>query len=233
MPANPLTPTKTVRRRHPKMLPDGARSELGGTLRTARDRMTVDWLPDGGFRIGEFCGFYLCDLHLRENAPCGECRAPHVHICHRETNPNRTRVKVKYEWWVEDSTIRGGLIRRVSSEMIHSYFEYMTTEYPADADHGMLAVQLHGPNNGQPWGTAGARGMLRRAGYRVELGRIKPRQFRHTLTNEVLDAADGKAAVARDALGWKSAEMVDEVYGHADIHDPTLADALCKAWGQR
>ncbi|WP_326615794.1 hypothetical protein OG863_00970 [Streptomyces decoyicus] len=67
----------------------------------------MDWLSDGGFRIGEFCGFYLCDLHLRENAPCGECRAPHLHICHRETNPNRARVKVKYEWWVEDSTIHG------------------------------------------------------------------------------------------------------------------------------
>lgn len=34
--------------------------------------------------------------------------------------------------------------------MIHSDFGYMTTEYPTNADHGMLAVQLHGPNKGLP-----------------------------------------------------------------------------------
>ena len=28
--------------------------------------------------------------------------------------------------------------------MVHAYFEYMTTEYPAEARHGMLLVQLHG-----------------------------------------------------------------------------------------
>ena len=35
------------------------------------------------------CGLHLVDLHLREGAACGQCRAPHLHVCHRPENPNR------------------------------------------------------------------------------------------------------------------------------------------------
>jgi hypothetical protein len=140
MPANPLTTGKTVRRRHPKMPPEGARSQLIETLPTARDRMVVTWLADGGFRIGELCGLHLIDLHLREGAACGDCRSPHVHICHRETNPNRARVKTKQPWVLDAGTVRGGTIRRASPAMIHTYFEYLTTEYPRSAEHGMLLL---------------------------------------------------------------------------------------------
>jgi hypothetical protein len=131
------------------MPPDGATERLTGTLATARDRMTVTWLAHGGFRVGEFCGLHLVDLHLREAAGCGECRPPHVHICHREANRNRSRAKTKHEWRVEDGVVCGGLIRRVSPAMIHAYFEYLTTEYPPDAGHGMLLVQLRGPGAGR------------------------------------------------------------------------------------
>ncbi|MEU6047899.1 DUF6262 family protein [Streptomyces griseus] len=37
-----------------------------------------------------------------------------------------------------------GLIKRVSPAMVHTYFEYVTTEYPRGAGHGMLLVQLRG-----------------------------------------------------------------------------------------
>jgi len=47
MPANPLAPARP-RRRHPKMPPEGARKRLAETLPSARDRMTVTWLADGG-----------------------------------------------------------------------------------------------------------------------------------------------------------------------------------------
>jgi hypothetical protein len=136
-------------------------------------------------RVGEFCGLHLADLHLREAAECGECRAPHVYICHREANQNRARAKTKYEWRIEDGVVCGGLIRRVSPPMIHTYFEYMTAKYPADAGHGMLLVQLHGPNAGQPGAAAGVRGMLRRAGIREEMGRIRPHQWRGWFTTNV------------------------------------------------
>ncbi len=232
MPANPLAPRR-VRRRHPKMLPDGARGQLARAVATARDRLVVTWLSDGGFRIGELCGLHLADLHLQENAPCGDCRCPHVHVCHRDGNVNRARAKTKCPWSLEAGVIRGGMVRRVSPAMIHAYFEYMTTEYPASAGHGMLLVQLHGPGHGQPWAAAAARGMLRRAGQRAGLGHIRPHAFRHSFASAVLDASGGNLLAARDAGGWASVTVVDEVYAHADIHDPVFDAALRQVWGEQ
>jgi integrase len=178
------------------------------------------------------CGLHLADLHLRENAGCGECRPPHVHICHRETNPNHARAKTKHSWAVEGGTVTGGLIRRASPAMIHTYFEYMTTQYPRDAEHGMLLVQLHGPRCGEPWAAAGVRGMLRRAGAREELGRIRPHQFRHGFATSVLDKSDGNTVIAREAGGWASATTVEEIYGHPGAHDPKFAAALSHVWNE-
>jgi integrase len=64
VPSNPLTPSKVVRRRHPNLHPESARERLIDVVSTARDRMVVTWLADGGFRIGELCGLHLVDLHL-------------------------------------------------------------------------------------------------------------------------------------------------------------------------
>lgn len=230
MPANPLAPTR-VRRRHPKMAPEGAKERLLEVVTTARDRMVVSWLVDGGFRIGEFCGLHLADLHLREGAGCGQCRSPHVHVCHRPGNANRAAAKTKPEWILEDGTVHGGLIKRVSPAMIHTYFEYLTTEYPRESGHGMLLVQLHGPRHGQPWTTDAARGMLRRAGNRAGLGKVRPHMMRHSFATAVLDASGGNLVVTRDAGGWASATTVDEIYAHADVHDPVFDRALRHVWG--
>ena len=32
--------------------------------------------------------------------------------------------------------------------------------------------------------------------------------------------------------GWASAAMVDEVYGHVDVHDPAFDAALRTVWGE-
>lgn len=231
MPANPLAP-KGPRRRHPKMLPDGARESLLVAVNSARDRLTVTWLADGGLRIGELCGLHLADLHLRENAGCGECHPPHLHVCHRPGNPNGAEAKTKHPWRTEAGTVTGGLVKLVSPAMVHSYFEYMTSEYPRGAGHGMLLVQLHGPAAGRPLAPVGARRMLARAGKRAGLGTIKPHAFRHSFTSGVLDSSGGNLLIARDAGGWASAAMVDEVYGHVDVHDPAFAAALRKVWGE-
>jgi integrase len=230
MPANPLAP-KRPRRRHPKMLPDGARERLLEVVNAARDRLMVTWLADGGLRIGELCGLHLVDLHLRENAACGECRGPHLHVCHRPDNPNRAEAKTKHPWRTEHGTVTGGLIKRVSPAMIHTYFNYLTTEYPRGSGHGMLLVQLHGGGAGQPWAPVGARRMLARAGKRAGLGVVKPHAFRHTFASAVLDAAHGNLLIARDAGGWASSSTVDEVYGHVDVHDPAFDAALRTVWG--
>jgi integrase len=232
LPANPLAPA-AARRRHPKMLPEGARDKLVAVASTARDRLVITWLSDGGFRVGELCGLHLADLHLREDAGCGECRAPHVHVCHRAGNPNRAAAKTKPEWSIQDGTVCGGLIKRVSPAMVHTYFEYLTSEYPRPGPgHGMLLVQLAGPGHGQPWAADAARGMLRRAGQRAGLGRIRPHAFRHSFTTAVLDASGGNLLIARDAGGWASASIVEEIYAHVDVHDPAFDAALRTVWGE-
>ncbi len=234
MPANPLAPRRGTRRRHPKMLPDGARPELMEVMNTARDRLVVTWLSDASLRIGGLTGLHLVDLHLRPDAACGECKSPHLHVCHRSGNANRAAAKIKPDWWLRDGVITGGEIVRVSPAMIRTYFQYMTTEYAKHAaDHGMLLIQLSGPRRGQPWTADAARGMLRRAGRRANLpGRIKPHAFRHTFTNAVLDATDGDMLVAREAGNWASVQTVEEVYGHPDLHSPEFQAALSAVWGE-
>jgi len=232
MPANPLAPGGP-HRRHPKMLPDGAREKLLAGVNSARDRLVVTWLADGGLRIGELCGLHLADLHLRDGAACGQCRTPHVHVCHRPGNPNGAEAKTKLAWRMEEATVTGGLIKRVSPAMVHAYFDYMTSEYPrGQASHGMLLVQQHGAGTGQPWATTGARRMLGRAGERAGLGRVKPHAFRHSFTSAVLDASGGNLLIARDAGGWASTAVVDEIYAHVDVHDAAFDAALRAVWSE-
>lgn len=231
MPANPLSP-KGPHRRHPKMLPDGARDKLLAAVHSARDALVVTWLADGGLRVGELCGIHLVDLHLRDNAACGQCRSPHLHVCHRPGNPNGAQAKTKHPWRVEDGTVTGGLIKRVSPAMVHTYFDYLTSEYPRGAGHGLLLVQLHGAGAGQPWAPVGVRRMLARAGNRAGLGAVRPHAFRHNFASAVLDAAGGNLLIARDAGGWASAATVDEVYGHVDVHDPAFDAALRTVWDE-
>ncbi|WP_249400159.1 tyrosine-type recombinase/integrase [Streptomyces argyrophylli] len=231
MDTNPLAP-KEEKRRHKKMLPDGAREVLLEEVNSARDRVVVEWLSDGGFRIGELCGLHLADLHLREDAACGECRAPHAHVCHRDGLVTDARAKTKWPWEFDGQVVRGGLIKRVSPAMIHAYFDYMTTEYPRGTAHGMLLVQQHGPGRGMPWAPEGARKMLKRAGRRAGLGLIRPHMFRHTWANAVLDAANGNLVIVRDAGGWASTETVEEIYAHVDVNDPAFSAALMATWGE-
>jgi integrase len=231
MDANPLAP-KLHRRRHPKMLPDGARDYLLEEAGSERDRLTVHWLADGCLRVGELCGLHLVDLHLRPDAACGECRWPHVHVCHRDGLVNEARAKTKHPWDVgSDGVVRGGLVKRVSPAMVHSYFAYMMNEYPREAEHGMLLVQQYGPGRGLPWAPEGARKMISRAGERAGLGRVRPHAFRHNFTTAVLEASGGDLVIARDAGGWASVEVVEEIYAHVDIHDAAFDAALRAVWG--
>jgi hypothetical protein len=48
LPANPLALPR-LRRRHPKLPPEGAREKLLEAVGTARDQLVVTWLADGGF----------------------------------------------------------------------------------------------------------------------------------------------------------------------------------------
>ena len=111
--------------------------------------------------------------------------------------------------------------------------EYVTSEYP----RGIGARDAAGPaarpgRRASRWAPVGARRMLARAGKRAGLGAVKPHAFRHSFTSAVLDASGGNLVIARDAGGWASAAMVDEVYGHVDVHDAAFDAALRTVWGE-
>lgn len=233
MQSNPLMPKQTSRSRSVKLPPVGAKAALTEVALSARNRMITIWLADSGMRVGELCGLHLVDLHLRASAACGEVREPHVHICHRENNPNGARVKTKQRWSQDrNGTIVGGKVRLASPAMLHAYFEYMTSEYPVDASHGMLIVSLAGPSRGEPLTTDGVRAMLRRNGARADIGHVIPHAFRHQFATDVMAISDGNTIITREAGGWASAATVEQVYTHSGPDDPAFRTALQKVWGE-
>lgn len=192
MAANPLS-HGTPPRKHPRMLPTGAAEALLGAVRTARDRMIVVWLRDSGMRIGELCGLWFCDLHLRRDHPCGERASPHAHLVKR-INPNRAAAKRGFPATIVDGMITGGIVRRVSPAMIDSYHEYLAEDYHrvrALADTDLVLVQLAGDRVGAGLSTHGARQMITRAGTRAGLGSVKPHAFRHTWATALTEATGG------------------------------------------
>src|ERR1035437_5507806 len=54
----------------------------------------------------------------------------------------------------------------------------------------------------------------------------------HAFTTAVLDASGGNLLIARDAGGWASTAVVDEIYAHVDVHDAAFDAALRKVWGE-
>jgi integrase len=231
--ANPLS-SGTLPRRHPRMLPDGTSAAMLTAVRTARDRMIVTWLADSGMRIGELCGLWFCDLHLRRDHPCGERRSPHVHVVKR-INPNRAAAKRGYPAAVVDGVVTGGIVRRASPAMIDSYHEYLAEDYHrvrALAQTELVLVQLAGERMGAGLSTHGARQMIERAGRRAGLGLVKPHAFRHTWATALTEATGGNTKAVADEGGWASAQTVEQTYAHL-AGDATLQAALERVWTQQ
>jgi integrase len=230
--ANPLS-HGAAPRKFPRTLPDGTRQAVLDAVRTARDRMIVTWLSDSGMRIGELCGLWFCDLHLRKDHPCGERKGPHVHVVKR-VNPNRASAKTGFPAVVVDGIVSGGTIRRASLAMVASYHVYLAEDYHrirALAQTDLVLVQLVGKRTGEALSTHGARQMLERAGRRAGLGLIKPHAFRHTWATALTEATGGNTKAVADEGGWMSARTVEATYAHL-AEDPALEAALKQIWGE-
>lgn len=232
MASNPLS-HGVPPRRHPRLLPEGAAAAMLAAVRTARDRMIVTWLADSGLRIGELCGVWFCDLHLRTDHPCGERKGPHVHIVRRR-NTNGASAKTGRPARVVAGVVTGGTVRRASPAMVTTYHEYLIEDYHrvrAPADGLLVLVQLTGEHAGAGLSTHGARQMLERAGLRAGLGVIKPHAFRHSWATALTEATGGNTSAVADEGGWASAATVEETYAHM-AGDAGLEAALQRVWGQ-
>jgi integrase len=230
--SNPLT-RGAPPRRHPRLLPDGARDAMLAAVRTARDRMIVTWLSDSGMRIGELCGLWFCDLHLSADHRCGERKGPHVHVVKRR-NLNGASAKTGRPVKIVEGVITGGTIRRASPAMVDIYHEYVAEDYfrvRAVAQTDLVLVHTVGATAGQPLSTHGARQMLERAGRRAGLGSVKPHAFRHTWATALTEATGGNTKAVADEGGWSSSQTVEETYAHL-AGDPTLEAALATIWSQ-
>jgi len=230
---NPLSHGRAARR-HPRMLPDGAAEAMLASVRTARDRMIVRWLADSGMRIGELCGLWFCDLHLRKDHPGGERKGPHAHVVKR-LNPNRASAKTGFPAAMVDGMVTGGIVRRASPGMVDSYLEYLAEDYHRVrglAQTDLLLVQLAGERAGEPLTTHGARQMIERAGRRAGLGLIKPHAFRHTWATALTEATGGDTKSVADEGGWANSQTVDETYAHV-AGNPVLEAALQRIWGEK
>lgn len=233
LPANPLAPT--VPRRHPKLLPDGAVTALLEHATTARDRMIITWLRDGGVRAGELCGLHFSDLHLQSNHECGEMPPPHVHVLLRENNPNRARAKLGRSPELTQvrggTVVRGGSIRRVSPAMVDTYYDYVTTDYHrvrSLPDHDLVLVALRN-RVGAAFTVHGVEQMLARTAKRAGLAHVIPHSFRHTWATALYEGSDGDTLMIAQAGGWSSATTVETTYAHVSGSDDANA-ALDRVW---
>lgn len=232
MASNPLSHGAPPRR-HPRLLPEGAAAAMLAAVRTARDRMIVTWLADSGLRVGELCGVWFCDLHLRADHPCGERKGPHLHVVQRR-NTNGASAKTGRPARVVDGIVTGGTVRRASPAMVATYHEYLIEDYHrlrGVADGSLVLVQLTGEHAGAGLSTHGARQMLGRAGRRAGLGVIKPHAFRHSWATALTEATGGNTNAVADEGGWASAATVEETYAHL-AGDGGLEAALQRVWGQ-
>ncbi len=233
MTSNPLS-IGLAPKRHPRLLPDGTIDAMLEAVTTARDRMIVTWLADSGMRIGELCGLWFCDLHLRRDHPCGERRSPHVHILKR-VNPNRAAAKRGFPAAIVAGVVTGGIVRRASPAMITTYHHYLAEDYHrlrALAQSDLVLVQLAGERAGAPLSTHGARQMIDRAGRRAGLGRIRPHAFRHSWATALTEATGGNVKAVADEGGWANSRTVEETYAHL-AGSPALEAALAQVSGEK
>lgn len=69
---------------------------------------------------------------------------------------------------------------------------------------------------------------------RVDLLRAALRDTGFSLDETAGDVLDvsGDPMMAKAVGNWASARMVDEVYGHPDLHSPEFSSALQTVWGE-
>jgi integrase len=161
-----------------------------------------------------------------------QSKHPHVHVVKRLDNPNRAKAKTSGPPEIgEDGIVRGGTIRRVSPEMLSTYWEYLTEDYHrvrALADHDMVLVVLEDGHLGDALTTKGLRDVVKAAGKRADLGLLRPHAFRHRWATDMLRST-GNSKMVAEAGGWGSTQTIEDTYAHL-VDTPELEAALDRVW---
>jgi|SRR5690625_290121 len=229
---NPLRVGSKAARLGRPAIPTGEEMRrLEGTLASARERFVYFWLLHAGLRVGELCGMRHQDVHLSDAISCTEETRPHVHIFHRDSNPNGARAKTATAPRLRSDRVQGGERRLVSPAMEEALIDYLG-ELSTPGHSDFVLINTCGSRIGEGMTTEGVRRLVARMGKRAGLPRLRPHQFRHRFATDLLNASGGDAEVARYAGGWSSTAMVEQVYGHVDAPNGRMSNALEEVWGR-
>lgn len=180
---------------------------LLGACRSARDRLIVLVMARAGLRRGELCGLRRSDVHLSADSRrlgCDVARA-HVHVVHREDNPNGA--------WAKSRRQRVVPLDFLTVQAFDTYeLERMRL---AATSSDFVFVNLFREPLGAPMRPDAIGELMAAASRRARLGSsVRPHQLRHSFGSNIADAGAGIDVVA-DLLGHASVSS-SKVYVHPD-----------------
>ncbi|MFG3142763.1 tyrosine-type recombinase/integrase [Streptomyces sp. NPDC048211] len=197
--------------------------QIIAAARTARDRLLLGVLLDGGLRIGEALGLRREDMHLLPDTTHLGCthRGSHLHVRPRQDNANGARAK-------------SGRSRVVplAQKSVHRYRDHLAERemVPRAAGSDYVFVNLVGPHAGRPVTYSNAKQIIERIGSRCGF-RARPHMMRHTAaTGWIRNGVDPD--VVQVLLGHASSAST-AVYLHATDEDLRAAVELTAAGGTR
>jgi len=202
-------PRHRVRTSRPARPEAATQAEWEAMLEAAtcwRDRFLLVLLWFGGLRIGECLGLRRSDLHFTDSSTSLGCSepGPHLHVVHRDNNPNRASAKS-----------RNDRVVPVGAWVLAYYDRYCAERLscPGADDGDFVFVTLFRPPPGQPMTASAVRQGLRSLSRRAGLGRaIHPHLLRHAAGTEMAAAGVG-IEVIQALLGHRSITSA-QVYVH-------------------
>lgn len=181
---------------------------LLGACRSARDRLIVLVMARAGLRRGELCGLRRSDVHLCADSRrlgCDVARA-HVHVVHREGNPNGA--------WAKSRRQRVVPLDFLTVQAFDTY-EFERMRLPLAAASDFVFVNLFREPLGAPMRPDAIGELVAAASRRARLdSAVRPHQLRHACASNIADAGAGIDVVA-DLLGHASVSS-SQVYVHPD-----------------
>lgn len=188
---------RAPRRGRPDALSQAEWEALLEAASSWRDRFLLVVLWFCGLRVGEALGLRRADLHFTPSATSLGCRVggPHLHVVHREDNPNRASAKSRDERSVP-----------VVAWVLAYYDRYVEERLacpPAEACD-FVFVNLFHPPLGRPMTASAVRQSFRGLSRRAGLPRpVHPHMVRHA-TGSAMSEAGVPVDVVQELLGHRS-----------------------------